>query len=167
MRAWTSAIRRSLGSTRPASSCSFTPRSRSPAWVVMSTPSAISRYRRSSVFPSFEQHRADEQNHRGLVGLERPIPGSVLDDDTGAILVAGEHVLDRWGRRPAGDPDRESPHEIEVADVRQGVADVGHLPIEHRRHLVPEEAEVAGLGVAVHERDATTGLGALPVQLGK
>jgi hypothetical protein len=81
------------------------------------------------------------------------------------MLVPRDELVDGDRRRPARDPYRHRPQQLEVADVRQRVADRGQLPVEHSRHLIADEREVAGFRVAVHQRDPRARLGLLAPKL--
>ena len=52
----------------------------------------------------------------------------------------------------AGDSHRHAPQQLQIADVGHRVAESGQLPVEYRADLIADEGEVAGLGVAVHQR---------------
>ncbi len=55
----------------------------------------------------------------------------------------------------AGDPDGLHPQQFHPADIGQRVTDARHLPVEYGAHPVADESEVAGLCVAVDQRDAS------------
>ena len=71
----------------------------------------------------------------------------------GSLLVPRDELVRRRRRRAGRQPDRHPPQQFEVADVCQWIADVGHFPVEDRRHVVPDECDVSRLHVTVHEGD--------------
>lgn len=89
----------------------------------------------------------------------------MFDEDAGLVLIASQRRIDRRSRRSARDPDREGPHQLEVAYVGERITDIGHLPVEHGGYLVTNEGEVPGLGIAVHQRDTRFRRGSLSVEL--
>ena len=73
--------------------------------------------------------------------------------DAADLLVVGEQGVDRERGGMAGDADGLHPQHFQPADVGEGIADRGHLPVEHRAHFATREGEVARFGVAVHQGD--------------
>ena len=74
-------------------------------------------------------------------------------------LVGGEAA------GPDGEGTRRHPVDLGPTDVGEGIAESRELPVEHRADLVVDEGEVAGLRVAVHQRDPARLFGLLGDQL--
>ena len=105
-------------------------------------------------------HRTDEHDHRHFECLQGAVPRPVVDTNSCELLVARQELVDR---RTGEHRERlcRPPRHFEPTDVRHGVPDGRHLPIEDATHIVIDEGEVATFGVTVDESDAGRGFWAL------